>query len=274
MCVATLSVSGWVVDHNELTGCGLGINVANNSQTTNNYIHDNSGNGMGGTYAVGATVLNNEIAHNNTSHSSIDVGGAGVKMFDAQNVTFSGNYVHDNYGAGYWCDTDCDGVTVSKNTLANNVGSGIFYEVSCNATITNNTVTGNATYGSGADWGRGQIFAAASPNVAVYGNTVSGSNGIRASEETRTDQPQSHCNPGGTWYLRNFSVHDNTVTVTGGQNGIVENNGDAGVYAGSNSYQNDSYLNSSGCLCWTWNNNGLDWSSWKGAGQDSTGSAS
>jgi Right handed beta helix region len=84
----------------------------------------------------------------------------GGKFWQAQNVTVADNYVHNNYGAGLWADTDNDGFDIQGNYIDDNFGEGLIYEISYNALVQGNTFIDNA-WGSGPDIG-------GFPDSAVY----------------------------------------------------------------------------------------------------------
>ena len=84
----------------------------------------------------------------------------GGKFWQAENVTVADNYVHDNYSAGIWVDTDNDGFDIQGNYIANNYGEGLIYEISYNALVSSNTFVDNA-------WGSGPTLAGF-PDGAVY----------------------------------------------------------------------------------------------------------
>ena len=97
-----------------------------------------SAHGNGGLYQ------GNEIAYNNYN-LAVGAGweAGGGKAFDTRDLTFKANYVHDNGGNGLWADTNNINTTFDDNKVSNNWGAGIYDEISFNATIINNTVTGN-----------------------------------------------------------------------------------------------------------------------------------
>jgi parallel beta-helix repeat protein len=171
---------GWTVKYNSIKdnapGAALmdGSNMviennclANNGQyAINGYSYDSDNDPniaspvTGGPHDI--TVKGNEMSFNNTcnwdsapsfpiaipaacSGISRDCGCAGgAKFWQNQNVTITGNYVHDNYGdPGLWPDTGNDGFTITGNYISGNWGVGLFYEVSYNALIQNNTFVRN-----------------------------------------------------------------------------------------------------------------------------------
>ncbi len=73
----------------------------------------------------------------------------GGKFWQSQNVTVEHNYVHDNYSAGIWADTNNDGFEIQGNYFSGNYAEALIYEISYNARISNNAFLHNA-WGSGA----------------------------------------------------------------------------------------------------------------------------
>lgn len=84
----------------------------------------------------------------------------GGKFWEEQNVTVADNYVHNNYSAGLWADTDNDGFDIYGNYIDDNFGEGLIYEVSYNALVQANTFIDNA-------WGSGPTLGGF-PDSAVY----------------------------------------------------------------------------------------------------------
>jgi hypothetical protein len=84
----------------------------------------------------------------------------GGKFWQAENVTVTDNYVHDNYGTGIWVDTDNDGFDIQGNYVVRNYGEGLIYEISYNALVSDNTFASNA-------WGSGPTLSGF-PDGAVY----------------------------------------------------------------------------------------------------------
>jgi len=70
-------------------------------------------------------IRNNELAFNNTVNYDCgwECGGAkfaGGPGQEVQDLVFAGNYVHDNYGPGVWCDINCYHPIVTNNTINDN----------------------------------------------------------------------------------------------------------------------------------------------------------
>jgi hypothetical protein len=113
---------------------------------------------------VGDVITNNEISWNGLGEYP-DSGGSGVspfscgcsgggKLFFSVNAEIVNNWIHDNYNAGIWLDTNNTGALISHNYIASNWGVGIVYESSYNAKISNNTLVGNG-WASNGPWPAG-----------------------------------------------------------------------------------------------------------------------
>jgi parallel beta helix pectate lyase-like protein len=193
--VNTNSNDNWTVAHNTIRDNvpGAAMMVGSNNTIKSNCL---TGNGQ---YAFNAyqnpgdpqaskvtggpqniVVADNEIASNGTCNwekfgnfpIKTPAGCAGAGQFDGcgcsgggkfwqdQNVTVQGNYVHDNYSAGIWADTNNDGFSIQGNYFSANYAEALIYEISYNALIKGNTFTGNA-------WGTGASDSGF-PDSAVY----------------------------------------------------------------------------------------------------------
>ncbi len=151
---------------NEPNCGGGGISVeGGNVLVANNLITSNDQDGITGIGGLSAnhgsdTITGNEISFNNTGHHDVYDNAAGVKLLIAGNpFVMTYNYVHDNLGAGLWCDTVRNGeggfpfsCQYTGNTVVNNAQIGIFHEVSDLGDIGFNVVANNGIgpcYGSG-----------------------------------------------------------------------------------------------------------------------------
>ena len=182
----------WVIDHNDISGCQLGVHHADFARVSNNYIHNNRQYGLAGNSAVGALIEGNDVSSNNTSGTE-----GGTKWVGVSDLTIRGNYFHNNSHNAIWLDTTLSGNIVEDNIVVGNVDAGIVDEVSNSTVIRNNTVERNTGNG---------ILIANSSNVQVYGNTLTQNGGIQIAlfwDEgiTGTD-------------LRDNYIHDNAVDAS------------------------------------------------------------
>ena len=151
----------WTVSQNEMRDNQIGVVVNSYSTLDGNYIHDNRRYGIAGGPGADMLIVNNELAHNNTTN---ECGGAcpedagGSKIVGSSSGTtglvWRNNKVHDNIGHGIWSDGNVRAL-YERNIVSNNSGAGIFHEISWDAIIRNNTLTNNdsETIGKSCWWG-------------------------------------------------------------------------------------------------------------------------
>jgi parallel beta-helix repeat protein len=146
----------------------LGIYAAG-IRVEGNTVDDNGGSGGTSNKADGAVFRNNTFNRNNNEHYAVSTCGsyctmAGLKVAHTKDVVVDQNEFNDNDGSGFWCDLGCTDGQITGNTVARNTNNGLFWEVSSTATISGNTVTGNA---------RG-LKISGSDHTTVNGNTFTG----------------------------------------------------------------------------------------------------
>src|SRR5438132_6489789 len=230
--IQSFGTSGWVISNNDINhNHAAGVAVDGGAQVLNNHLSYNHQEG----YACHGNhdlFTGNEIDHNNwLMEYSPGWEAGGGKCWATQYLTFRSNNSHDNGGPGLWTDTDNVYTTYDSNTVTNNWGAGIFHEISYSATISNNTVTGNGFGESGGWlWDAGiQISSsggqsAATP-IAIYGNTLTNNyDGIGLLQQNRGSGAL------GPYLVQNVDVHDNNVTMSRGATGVVEDDGDNGIW--------------------------------------------
>jgi parallel beta-helix repeat protein len=225
--------SGWVVRNvTAVRNYWAGLKAADNMRILGGHYNDNDQLGIGTSSASGvvldgldgdpATVDGPELARNHMLHESCDWESGGMKWAVGR-VTIRNAHVHDNDCRGLWADINAHGALIEHNLIENNREEGILYEISQDAVIRNNQIYGN---GLGSDRGwywAGGITVAASFNVEVYGNRLSGNyNGITGTQQDRPDStPPAHL-------LDGYHVHDNAVCATssdGHPTGVIADNG-------------------------------------------------
>lgn len=159
---------GWTIENDTIAHNGdQGTNASNGSGLgigSNIVVNDDcfTSNGTAGLQTLGQSlsnisVTNSEMSYNGISLFPIDNCGcaAGMKTFKTTSALFQGNYVHDNYGAGLWVDTDNVGFTVEDNDFARNYNEALIYEISYNALVQDNLFVDNG-------WGKGSHCAGCS----------------------------------------------------------------------------------------------------------------
>jgi parallel beta-helix repeat protein len=271
---ANYGTSGWLIDRNEISyNAEYGIRIGNSSQITNNNVHHNKRLNIGGV-ANNTTIASNEIAFGNylnLYNTNFEAGG--TKFVLANGLILRNNYVHDNVGVGLHLDESNINTVIDGNRVDRNGSEGIAIEISYKTTISNNTVTNNGWHDPRNRytwaWNAG-ILVAASPNVEVYGNTLSGNyTGIMAVQQNRGSGPY------GEHIVQNLYVHDNNVTQTSGSwaGGGAQDVGSTAIFTSRNNrWVHNTYRVTSGASPFTWMNVGwVNWTQWKAYGQDVTG---
>lgn len=252
----------WMIQDNDIRlNHGHGIQVAADRVTMRgNHVHHNGQLGIGSGAVKDQLLEGNEIDHNNTAGFSFRWEAGGAKWAMTEHLVVRGNCVHDNGGAGLWTDTNNVDTTYEGNAVTGNAGSGILHETSFQAVIHGNQVSGNGNTDPTGGWGPSGIQVASSPGVEIDHNTVTGNaNGIVLAQQVRKDSPS----PLGRHELRDISVHDNTVTMTRGVTGMVNDTGNSRYYSSSIRFQDNTYFvpdTSAQIFAWmnaTWNQ--ADW---------------
>ena len=261
---------GWLIEGNEFRyNDGGGLHTGRKMRVLRNHFHHNAQTGLGGD-GDSVIVEGNEIAFNNYQ-KAYDYGweAGGAKLVRTRWLTVRDNYVHDNWGHGLWIDIDCWTTLIENNRVENNAADGIFVEISYIAVVRNNTVRGN---GYNESWLNGAgIEVNSSPDVEVYGNTLSGNrNGIIAMEGNRGTGDY------GPYIVRNLHVHDNDVDVSaGGATGVaIYGSGTSfNVFSSTrlNRFVKNTYRLGTNPEPFTWNDGRIDDSRWRALGMDVTG---
>jgi parallel beta-helix repeat protein len=258
----------WTVRDNEIShNSESGVSLGSGTRLVGNWIHHNGRYGFTGGPAIDIVVKYNEVSFNNTRHYDPHDDAGGSKIIQSSRVEFTGNYVHDNYGNGLWCDWANIYVTYSNNVLARNFLAGIFHEASARAVIRDNTFTDNGTYAKGQSiWFAADLQLNDSKDTSIYGNKiVAGFNGIALIDEPR----------GSTIYglleIRDVSVHDNIITLPpGGGDGLVSLRPaftPVDVRFSDNTY----VVSDPTAALWAWPPTYVTWQDWQQQGNDLTG---
>jgi hypothetical protein len=257
------STQGWVVVNNEIHhNAGGGVRIGGTMLVSGNHIHHNHQIGIVGT-GNDTIVQNNVISYNNylgEYQSGWEAGG--TKFVLTNQLIVRGNKVHNNDGPGLWTDHNNDNYLAENNHVYDNTSTGIFHEISLSAVIRNNLVERNGT----ATWGYGAgILIAHSPNVEVYGNTVTDNgNGIVGIQQDR-----------GSHTLDHLNVHDNIVRYTNNKQGwvgVLQDIGDTGVFSRNIRFEGNTYEFVDGNLNrFAWMNAARSWTDWQSYGHDLTG---
>ena len=285
---------GWIIQNNKITkNAAAGVATGDNALVLGNLIDYNGQEGFSA-HGNGGLYQGNEIAYNNYN-LAVDAGweAGGGKAFDTRDLTFKSNYVYDNGGAGLWADTNNINTTFDDNTVNNNWGAGIYDEISFNATIINNTVTGNGMPSSlrggnrqGWAWDAGILLRrsgglSASAPLIISGNIVANNyNAISLIES-----PAFGCTDKTiAWYgpctVQNVLVENNWITMTQGATGAYQDGAGNGIFRNQNNVFRDNHYcvasathpNDGYTFGWFgWMNGWLDFSAWQIAGLEAEG---
>jgi hypothetical protein len=259
-----VTAPGWVIENNRVrVNHGAGIVASGHVRILRNVV---GGNGEEGIAGVGDSTL---VAHNVISHNDVDhfdtaweAGGAKWALVDG--LVVRDNVVRDNIGPGLWTDIDSQHTTYEGNVVVGNTVAGIFHEVSGPAVIRDNVVTDIGHGDPARLWGSG-ILIAASHDVRVVGNALSrNEQGIGLVQQDRGDSSID----GTPRVLHDIAISDNTVHLDGGDAGIVEDNGDDGVFADDTiTWTDDTWYGASGTP-FEWDDTEITAAAWRAAGHD------
>ncbi len=270
--------TGWTV-----TRCtfrfnhGLAVYIGSGFTATFNVITRNGQMGIGGAFATGVTVTDNEISYNNYAKYSPGWEAGGTKFALCTTVLLARNWVRHNDGPGLWCDGSNRGVVYEYNVVENNTGNGIFHEIGYAAVIRYNRVVDNGTLTANPWTSAAQILISCSPDVQVYGNIVSsGSMGIVGIQQDRADEGTGY--PAEPTILVNLHVYDNTITQTAGwAGGILDDTGSTDIWtgAGNNRWTRNTYTitGTSASSRFLWLNAERSWTYWQGTAAKDTAAA-
>jgi hypothetical protein len=203
---------GWTIEGNTLSDAhaavlridGGDLKVLNN---------DISRGGQLGIHGDGENILveGNRIHNNNTEGFDQGWEAGGAKFATGvNNLTVNDNAIFSNRGGGFWCDLDCEDVVYSNNRVHHNWGSGLHFEISSGAKIYGNVVWENGWryHTDSRVWAAG-IKVSCSSNVEVYDNVMAwNASGLTVLHYPR-EEPR--------WNIvENVYVHDNTFLVGNG----------------------------------------------------------
>lgn len=248
----------WEIESNEVRlNHGVGIRLGQYMQVTNNNVHHNGQLGIGGAGNT-VTIEDNEIAYNNTQRFDSHWEAGGAKFSSTSNLTVKTNYVHHNNGPGLWTDGNNIHTLYEGNRVQENTGPGIFHEISYNAVIKNNIVERNGFEFKKWVDGAG-ILVSASRDVEIFGNIVKDNlHGICGKQTARGAGKY------GPYEISNFDVHDNYITMTTGDTGLVIQDHDMSYFTvrGNRFRRNDYILPGKARQAFRWRNSHLTYEEW------------
>jgi parallel beta-helix repeat protein len=264
---------GWTIRNCEIRwNHGAGIRTGAIT-VRNSRIHHNGQIGLVGGGDGTTLIRDNEVDHNNTQGFAPDWEAGGVKFGGGlfTGVQARHNYIHDNDGVGLWFDGYGDQFVFDSNTVAHNSWDGIKVEISYGGRVTNNIIIGNGFASPNSREGDGiMVYSSGGGGLEISGNTLSGNkHAIMLFSADRGSGPM------GPLVTRNLNVHDNTVTLSGGQlTGAARYDGSTGLWTTDNNRfeRNTYHLESADSSPFIWSNNTLmTEAQWRAAGNDDTG---
>jgi hypothetical protein len=264
----------WIIENCVVRlNSGAGISVGTGTRVSNCDVDHNGQIGIEGD-GKGILIEGNRIWSNNIHDFDPGWEAGGAKIAESDGVTFRGNHVHDNNGAGLWCDGECRNVVYEDNLVEYNQQIGIFHEISFNAVIRRNVVRYNGS-GNGSWFWAADIVIAASQDVEVTGNTVTvapGACGIMLIDQGRQDD-------GRQYKTRNNTVRANEMTFEGAvcAGGVSdtkpENENFTIITEGNNRFDGNTYRVRGGSEPprFVWGQDVTDWSGFRGKGLEQSG---
>ena len=276
-CLAMKQGSDWIVSDVESRYNDVGLT----GNCSGCFIHHNLVYGVSGA----GRIEDSEVSFNGGTPDSGGSTGASKTVRDA-NMTWRGNYIHDNRGTGIWCDA-CwrdSTIMIENNRIENNEGPGIAFELTwgtwncgwCGsgyAIARNNTLVGNAS----ADRGKscfygGQVSINNSEGIEISGNTIDSSGGTNAI--CVTDTPRSAHWPTYPEHVAPFTAYNNTIILRGpALVGEAGQEGGGGVPLNATTFllKNNTYkVDSLSTPHWTWytSSSPLTFGKWRDQGMD------
>jgi len=292
---------GWIIENNSIVhNAEMGVATGNDVRVLDNTINYN-GREAFGAQGTGGLYRGNEMGWNNNPYNPNLPGGSGGfeagggKCWATTHLTLSDNYVHDNGGNGIWCDTNNIYTTIDHNTVVNNWGAGIYLEISYDASITDNTVEHNGMPSSpgggqrlGYLWDAGiqlrgsGALSASSPLIISGNNVIDNYNGITLLQSPNGAYGACNTDPvtHGPCLVQNVLVEHNTISMTQGATGAVQDGAGDGIFTTQNNHfvANVYIVNASCCTDgysygWlAWADDWRTWAQWQGEGNDLAGS--
>ena len=268
--------TGWRILNNDVRlNHGVGIGFASSTTVAGNLIQDQGQLGFG---AAGnrSVVTNNEISSNGAAGYSADWEAGGSKSWMTDGEIITHNYVIGNMGPGLWDDGGNINTTYAYNKIVGNWGAGIQHEISYDAVIEYNEISGNGfMQHKGWEWDAGiQIQSSGGTKLidVAYNVVANNYNGITVldSGNRATEQPAPH----GPHIVENVRVHNNVIAMSGSAvTGAAEDDDHLAIFTANRNRFDDNiyYLDSLFALHFSWVTGNVDWSQWRGYGNDVSG---
>ncbi len=273
--IFALNAPNWKIISNEIrNNAGVGVLVRGPALVQFNNVHHNLEMGYGSDVPGSGIVLDsNEFAFNNYT-DAFDPGNeaGGGKLWATTGAQVTHNYSHDNHGNGMWDDTNNTDIVYAFNRVENNTRAGIMHEIGYNASIHDNLIRGNGSTDFACSWlGCGGVVLQNSGGVngtiEVFNNTIvagAGSTGIGLIEQGRGSGSL------GPYIVQNVWAHDNTIDLSNGNSGGVEDTGDTAIFTSRNNRFDFNIYTVGNGEFW-WNNGSGGKAFWQGFGLDPNG---
>jgi Right handed beta helix region len=239
-------------------GTSTGVRVGSKSLVRGNKINHNGMMGVGGT-GDGTIWEYNEIGWNNTAHNDYGFEAGGAKFAATTNAVVRNNYVHDNYGPGFWSDISNRNLTYYGNAVTDNISTGILHEISYRAEIANNYIARNSIGNVRWLYGDG-ILLSTSQDVGVHDNWL---------EDNAMGVIMTQARRGGDWKTANNHVYNNHIASRSGYTGLSQQDPGPDVRRAGN-YFNGNHYYTDQSVAWFWLRP-MDFKTWRENGQDRTG---
>jgi parallel beta-helix repeat protein len=190
-----------------ITAIGENITIINSTM---------SNNGALGGHAHKANNLRwarNIADHNNTQNFNVSWEAGGFKMTKSRYITIEDNWIHSNYGNGYWLDQSAQDITLRRNTIVDNTRSGVMLELSGRLNVHGNLIARNARYG---------LYSNDSNDIAAWNNIIVDNStdihllddATRSTSDTSSSDHDNRYpipNPNVLWETRNITIKNNVV---------------------------------------------------------------
>ena len=212
--------AGWTVQNVHVhNNWGVGVALTgDNNKLLNSHIEYQHQLGVAFKFGSDGLVEGNEI-NNNNHWGDYNWGweAGGTKMWGTTNLVIRNNVSHHNDGPGIWSDWNNLNTLYEYNEVYGNIGApGIFHEISYDAIIRYNYIHDSGYPDDMPDnpfKTRAAIQVASSRNVEVYGNVITNTaKGITGIDQCRSSSSSQYAESDGPWELRNYRVHNNTIT--------------------------------------------------------------
>ncbi|HHC08206.1 MAG TPA: right-handed parallel beta-helix repeat-containing protein [Actinobacteria bacterium] len=258
---------GWLVEDVELRlNHAVGLRTGDATTVRRVYAHHNGQLGISVSGGSGVRIEESDLSFNNTRGFLWEWEGGGGKFTRTDGLVVVDTTAIGNEGPGLWTDIDAVDTRYEGNVVRDNRGPGIFHEISGAAVIRGNEVVGNGFGKPAWAWGAG-ILVAASFDVEVSGNVVRGNaDGVVGVQQERGSGPL------GPRLLARLVVEENTIGLTGGIVGVVDDVGDRYLYIDRGiRFEGNHYEGIGDRRLYAWAGGYHDREGWQALGHDLTG---